>query len=135
MTITIDFTWEIATPTYQFVSQIIVAITFITSQFFMRTTLLCTRFISFSFLFNLLLLSKMYMGARRNFSRGGQNHRHFKKSTRFRRAVQKIDHFSARRRRKRIFLRFSRRFRLKYRVSSASAEGASENFRVFREND
>ena len=29
------------------------------------------------------------MGARRNFSRGGQNRRHFKKSTRFRRAVQK----------------------------------------------
>ena len=36
------------------------------------------------------------MGARRNFSRGGQNHQHFKKLTRFRRAVQKIDHFSAR---------------------------------------
>ena len=46
------------------------------------------------------------MGARRNFSRGGQSHRHFKKSTRFRRAVQKIHHFSARRRRKRNFLRF-----------------------------
>ena len=71
------------------------------------------------------------MGARRNFSRGGQSRRHFKKSTRFRRAVQKIDHFSARRRRKRKFLRFLRRFRLKYRVSIASAEGASENFRVF----
>ena len=33
------------------------------------------------------------MGARRNFSRGGQSHRHFKKSRRFRRAVQKIDNF------------------------------------------
>ena len=65
------------------------------------------------------------------FSRGGQNHRNFKKSTRFRRAAQKINHFSSHRRRKRNFLRFLRRFRLKYRVSSASAEGASENFRVF----
>ena len=72
-----------------------------------------------------------YMGARRNFSRGGQSHRQFKKSTRFRRAVQEIDHLSARRRRKRKFLHFSRRLRLKCRVSSASAEGASKNFRVF----
>ena len=32
------------------------------------------------------------MGARRYFSRGGQNHRQFKKLTRFRRAVQKTDH-------------------------------------------
>ena len=71
------------------------------------------------------------MGARRNFSRGGQNHRHFKKLTSFRRAVQKIDHFSSRRRRKRNILRFLRRFRLKYRVSIASAEGASENFKIF----
>ena len=73
------------------------------------------------------------MGARRNFSRGGQNHRHLKKSTRFRRAVQIIDHLSACRRRKRKFLRFFllRHFRLEYRVSSESAEGASENFRVF----
>ena len=73
------------------------------------------------------------MGARRNFSRGGQSHRHFKKSIRFRCAEHKIDHFSARRRSKRKFLRFlfSRRLRLKYRVSSASAEGASDNFRVF----
>ena len=46
------------------------------------------------------------MGARRNFSRGGQSHRHFKKSTRIRRAVQNIDHFSAHRRRKRKILRF-----------------------------
>ena len=72
------------------------------------------------------------MGARRKFSRGGQNHRHWKKLTCFRRAVQKVDFFSAaRRRRKRNVLRFSRRFRLKYRVSMASAEGASEKFRVF----
>ena len=71
------------------------------------------------------------MGARRNFSRGGQNHRHFKKLISFPRAVQKIDQFSARRRRKRKFLRFLRRFRLKYRVSIATAEGASENFKVF----
>ena len=71
------------------------------------------------------------MGARRKFSRGGQNHQHLKKLARFRRAVHKIDHFSARLRRKRKFLRFSRRFRLKYRVSRASAEGASENVRVF----
>ena len=35
----------------------------------------------------------VFMGARRNFSRGGQSHRHYKKSTRFPRAVQKIDHF------------------------------------------
>ena len=42
-----------------------------------------------------------------NFPEGGrQNHRHFKKSTRFQRAVQTIVHFSARRRRKRKFLRF-----------------------------
>ena len=35
------------------------------------------------------------MGARRNFPEGGgQNDRHFKKFTRFRRAVRKIDHFS-----------------------------------------
>ena len=38
--------------------------------------------------------------------RGGQNHQHCKKLTHFRRAVQKIDHFSARPRRERIFLRF-----------------------------
>ena len=55
----------------------------------------------------------------------------YKKSTIFRRAVQKIDHFSARRRRKRNFCVFSRRFRLKYRVFSASAEGSRENLRVF----
>ena len=61
------------------------------------------------------------MGARRKFSRGGQSHRHFKKSTRFRRAEGANDKFCV----------FSRRFGLKYRVSSASAEGASENFRVF----
>ena len=71
------------------------------------------------------------MGARRNFSRGGQNHRHLKKLTSFRRAVQKIDHFSARRRLKRKIVRFLRRFRLKYSVSIASAKGASENFKVF----
>ena len=34
-----------------------------------------------------------HMGARRNFSRGGQNHRLLKKLARFRRAVQKNDHF------------------------------------------
>ena len=45
---------------------------------------------------NFLVLRKLIavsMGARRNFSRGEQSHRHFKKSTRFRRAAQKIDHF------------------------------------------
>ena len=68
---------------------------------------------------------------------GGQNHRHFKKLTRFRRAVHKIDHFSASPRRKRkILCVFLRRFRLNYRVSTASAEGilqsrCRENFRVF----
>ena len=71
------------------------------------------------------------MGARRNFSRGWQNHRHFKKLTRFWRAVQKIDHFSARRRRKQNFLHFFAGPRLKYRVSIPSVEGASKNFRVF----
>ena len=55
----------------------------------------------------------------------------FKKLTRCRRAVQTIDHFSGRRRRKQKILRFLRRFRLRYRVSIASAEGASENFRAF----
>ena len=44
----------------------------------------------------------------------GQNQQHLKTLTRFRCSVQKIDHFSARRRRKRKFLRFLRRFRLKY---------------------
>ena len=58
----------------------------------------------------------MLMGARRNFSRGGQNHRHFKSWHDFGAPYQK--------------LRFLRRFRLKYRVSIASAEGASQNFRV-----
>ena len=53
-------------------------------------------------------LESASMGARRNFSRGGQNHQHFKKSTRFRRAVQNIDHFWR-------------------------AEGANENFCVFRD--
>ena len=43
----------------------------------------------------------------------------------------KIEHFSARRRRKQKTLRFSRRFKLKYTVSIASVEGASKNFRVF----
>ena len=71
------------------------------------------------------------MGARRKISRGGQNHRHLKKLTRFRRAVQKMTSFSARRRRKRKLLRFLRRFRLKYRVFKASAAGASEKFWVF----
>ena len=47
------------------------------------------------------------------------------------RGLTKMTYFSARRRRKRKILRFLRRFRLKYRVSIASAEGASENFRVF----
>ena len=58
------------------------------------------------------------MGARRNFSSAGRDYQHFKKLTHFRRVVQKIDHFSARRRRKRNFLRSLRRFRLKYRVSN-----------------
>ena len=68
------------------------------------------------------------MGAHRNFSRGGQNHHHFKKLTRFCHAVQDFDHFSACLRRKRKLFRFLRRFRQKYRVSMASAEVASENF-------
>ena len=71
------------------------------------------------------------MGAPRNFSRGGQNHRQFKKSIRFRRAVQNNDPLSTRRRRKRNFLRFLRRFRLKYRKSMVRADGASEKFSVF----
>ena len=71
------------------------------------------------------------MGARRTFSRGGQNHQHFKNLTRFRRAVQKIDHFfSAPTAQTKNFAIFAT-FRLKHRVSMASAEGASENFRVF----
>ena len=71
------------------------------------------------------------MGTRRNFSRGGQNQQHFKKLTCFRRAVQIIDRLSARRGRKRKCLPFLPHFRLKYRVSKASADGASEKFRVF----
>ena len=71
------------------------------------------------------------MGARRNFSRGGQNHRHVKKLTRFRRAVQKIDLFRRAEGANENVCVFSRRIRLKYRVSIASAEGASENFKVF----
>ena len=61
----------------------------------------------------------------------GQNHQHSKCWHVFWRAVQKIDHFSASLKRKRKLLRFLRRFRLKYRVSMASSEGASKNFRVF----
>ena len=55
--------------------------------------------------------------------------------------LQKVDTFSARRTNNRAFFgapkaltkifAFLRRFRLKHRVSSASAVGASENFRVF----
>ena len=40
------------------------------------------------------------------FFQRGQNHGLFKKSTSFWRAVQKIDYFSARRRRKRKFMRY-----------------------------
>ena len=47
------------------------------------------------------------------------------------RGLTKMTYFSARRRRKRKFSRFFRRFRLNLRVFHASAEGASENFRVF----
>ena len=63
------------------------------------------------------------MGDRRNFSRGVQNHRHFKKSTRFRRAVQHIDRFRRADGANEKFCVFSRCFRLTYRVSSASPEG------------
>ena len=48
----------------------------------------------------------------------------YKKSTLFRRADGANENFCV----------FSQRFRLKYRVSSASAEGASENFRVLQGN-
>ena len=73
------------------------------------------------------------MGPLRNLSRGGggQNRQHFKRLTRFRRAIQKIEYFSSHRRRKWKPFAFSRRFRLNYRVSMASAEGSSENFRYF----
>ena len=56
----------------------------------------------------------------------GQNHQYFKK-------YNEIHHFPARQRRKRNILRFLRRFRLKCRVglSMSSAEGTSDNFRVF----
>ena len=57
------------------------------------------------------------MGARRNFSRGGAKPRGLTKWHIFRR--------------ERKFSRFSRRFRLNLGVVDASAEGASENFRVF----
>ena len=70
------------------------------------------------------------MGARRNVPEGTKPPT-LKMLTRFWRAVQKIDHFSASLKRKRKLLRFLRRFRLKYRVSMASSEGASKNFRVF----
>ena len=62
------------------------------------------------------------MGARRIFSRGGGA----KPPT-----LKTVNTFSARPRRKRKVLRFLRRFRLKYKVSMASAEGGSEKFRVF----
>ena len=45
--------------------------------------------------------------------------------------LTKITYFSTRRRRERKFSRFFRSFRLNLRVIDASAEGASENFRVF----
>ena len=45
-------------------------------------------------------------GRPQKFFQRGQNHGHFKKSTSFWRAVQKIDYFSARRRRKRKFMRY-----------------------------
>ena len=44
-------------------------------------------------------------GRPQKFFQREQNHRHFKKLTRFLRAVHKLDNFAARRRRKRIFLR------------------------------
>ena len=56
---------------------------------------------------------------------------HFKSWHVFGAPYKKIDDFSARRQRKRKLLRFSRRFRLRYRVSMASAEDASESFRIF----
>ena len=65
-------------------------------------------------------LSVLVMGARRNFSRGGNTA-----------WTDKKDLFFGAPRCKRKLLRFFRRFRLNLRVFDASAEGASENFKVF----
>ena len=73
------------------------------------------------------------MGARKKFSRGGQNHRHFKKLTGLRRVVQKIDHFAARLEGAyENFCVFCTVLDLNIGYESmASAEGASENSMVF----
>ena len=55
------------------------------------------------------------------FQRGGQNQHYFKKLTIFRRAEGANENLCV----------FLRRFRVKYRVSMASAKGASDNVRVF----
>ena len=67
------------------------------------------------------LLTSMGMGAHRKFSRAGQNLRHLKRLT----------VFSVRRSSKRKSFALLRHFRLHVRVFIASAEGASENVRVF----
>ena len=46
--------------------------------------------------------------------------------------MQEIDHFFGAPKAQTKIFAFLRRFRLKFRVSIESAEGASENFRVFR---
>ena len=72
------------------------------------------------------------MGAHRNFPEEvGAKLVKLKKSTIFRRAKGKINHFWHRRR-KRNFFAFLRRFRLNLSMFITSAEGAVENFSVFR---
>ena len=63
-----------------------------------------------------------YMGARRNFSRGGQNHRRLKKLTRFRRAVQNMTIFRRAYGANENFCFLRHLNRLNHRVSMARAK-------------
>ena len=71
-----------------------------------------------------LKIQCLFMGAQNFFSRGEQNHHH-KNTTIFRRTAGANENFWV----------FSRRFRPILKVCIASAEGASENFRVFRSKE
>ena len=72
----------------------------------------------------LSLLTPMGMGALRKFSRAVQNPQHLKKLTVFRCAEAAKEFFA-----------LLRHFRLRVRVFIVSAEGASENFRVFHRRE
>ena len=64
----------------------------------------------------------------------GRPHKIFQSGAKFT-TSKKVDCFSVRRSRKRKFFALLRHFRLRVRVFIVSAEGASENFRVFHRRE